>query len=281
MRKTPISLVGPGRLGASLARALHAAGYPIAEIVYRRGPSARNAKALAKALRTKAVVSPSLAPVVFLCAGDSQLEALASGLAIHDWQGKVALHTSGALSSDVLRSLRRRGASVGSMHPMMTFVRGATTTLRGVSFALEGDAKAVQRARAIVRDLGGSHFLLKKSAKPLYHAFGGFASPLLIATLAAGERVAQKAGLSPAQARAAMGPIVEQTLKNYRKQGSAGAFSGPLVRGDVGTVRKHLKALRAVPEVRAAYIALVRCALSALPVRNAGAIAALLPRSGQ
>lgn len=281
MSKPRISLAGPGRLGSSLARALHAAGYGIAEIVYRRGPSARTARALAKEVHSKAVVSPALAPVVFLCAGDSQLAALASELAAHDWKGKVALHTSGALSSDVLGPLRRRGAVVASVHPMMTFVRGATTSLKGVSFAVEGDAKAVRSARSIVRDLSGHSFPLKKSAKPLYHAFGAFTSPLLIAALAAGERVAGKAGLSETQARTAMRPIVEQTLRNYLEQGTAGAFSGPLVRGDVATIRKHLDALRAVPEARAAYIALVRCALGVLPVKNASAIAALLPRSGQ
>ena len=119
---------------------------------------------------------------------------------------------------------------------------------------------------------------LKKSAKPLYHAFGAFASPLLIATLAAGERVGRRAGLREKEVRAAMRPIVEQTLRNYLEQGGAGAFSGPLVRGDTETIRKHLQALRALPEARAAYIALVRSALRTLPVKNAGRIAALLPK---
>jgi len=279
MPKPCISIVGPGRLGTSLARALSGAGYRIAEIVYRPGPSARAARALAKELHAEPLVYPEqFAPVVFLCVGDSQLGAVSQELANWPWKGRVALHTSGALSSDILALLREKGAAVASVHPMMTFVRGATTPLRGVSFALEGDSKALRVARAIVRHLGGKSFVLKQSAKPLYHAFGAFTSPLLIATLAAGERVARKAGLSERQARAAMRPIVEQTLKNYLEQGTAGAFSGPLVRGDVATIRKHLDALRALPEVRAAYIALVRCALGTLPVKNAGAVAALLPR---
>jgi predicted short-subunit dehydrogenase-like oxidoreductase (DUF2520 family) len=282
MAKPPISIVGPGRLGTSLARALKRAGYPIAEIVYRPGASARSARALAKELRAQPLLYPEqFAPVVFLCVGDSQLGAVSQELANWPWQGRVALHTSGAMTSDVLVLLREKGASVGSLHPMMSFVKGTPTPLKGVSFALEGDAKALRLARAIVRDLGGHSFLLNKSAKPLYHAFGGFASPLVIATLAAGESVARKAGLSEKQARAAMRPIVERTLRNYLEQGSAGAFSGPLVRGDVDTIRKHLDALQSVPDARAAYIALVRSALLTLPVKNAGAIAALLPRSGE
>ena len=282
MAKPKISIVGPGRLGTSLARALKRAGYPIAEVVYRPGPSARTARALARQLGAQPLLYPEqYAPVVFLCVGDSQLGAVSQELANWPWKGRVALHTSGAMTSDVLALLRERGASVGSMHPMMSFVRGATTPLQGVSFALEGDRKALRMARAVVRDLHGKSFVLKKAAKPLYHAFGAFTSPLLIATLAAGERVGRRAGLTAAQARAAMRPIVEQTLKNYLEKGTAEAFSGPMVRGDVDTVRKHLDALRPLPEVHAAYIALVRCALDELPVKNAGAIAGLLPRSGQ
>jgi predicted short-subunit dehydrogenase-like oxidoreductase (DUF2520 family) len=282
MAKPRISLIGPGRLGTSLARTLSAAGYDVAEIVYRPGPSARAARALARELHAEALVYPrQFAPVVFLCVRDSQLGAAAQDLANWEWKGRVALHTSGAMTSDVLALLREKGGAVASVHPMMSFVRGTVTPLNGVSFALEGDSKALRVARRIVLDLGGTAFVLAKSAKPLYHAFGAFASPLLIATLAAGERVAGKAGMTQAQAQAAMRPIVAQTLKNYLEKGTAGAFTGPLVRGDVATVRKHLAVLRAVPEVRAAYVALVRCALGMLPVKTGDEIAALLPSSGQ
>lgn len=276
MRKPQITIVGPGRLGTALARALHEAGYPISHVVYRAGPSAKRAGALAKEIGARAVTSLTPAEVTFLCAGDSQLPALAAEIADREWWGRMALHTSGALTSDVLAPLRKRGAAVGSMHPMMSFVAGTHTALWGVWFGLEGDPKALRMARGLVRGLGGHAVAVKKSSKPLYHAFGGFASPLLIATLAAGERVGVAAGLTPSEARNAMKPIVEQTLRNYLEAGAAGAFSGPLVRGDVDTVRKHLAALRAAPEARAAYVALVRSALKTLPVKNAKAIAALL-----
>lgn len=278
MHKPRIAIVGPGRLGTSLAYALHEAGYEISEIVYRPGPSARAARALAKKLGAQPLLYPEqFATVVFLCVGDSHLAAVSQELANWPWKGRVAIHTSGAMTSDILTLLRAKGAAVGSMHPMMSFVAGTVTLLKGVSFALEGDAKALRIARRVARDVGGESFVLKKSAKALYHAFGAFASPLLIATLAVGEKLGRKAGLTDGQARQAMRPIVAQTLKNYLEKGTAAAFSGPLIRGDVETVRKHLDALRAAPDVRAAYIALVRCALEALPVKSAGAIAALLP----
>lgn len=277
MARPAISLIGPGRLGESLACSLRAAGYPIAEIVYRKGgASADSARALARKLHTRATTTPSLADVVLLCVGDSQLPRAAEEFAALTWRGRVALHTSGALGSDVLAPLKRRGAAVGSMHPMMSFVRGVRTPLRNVTFALEGDARALRVARQIAHDLGGVSFVLDKKSKPLYHAFGGFTSPLLIATLAAGESVARAAGLSERQARNAMRPIVEQTLRNFFEKGAAAAFSGPLVRGDLDTIRKHLAVLRAVPEARSAYMALVRSALKTLPVKNSAAIKKLL-----
>ena len=83
-------------------------------------------------------------------------------------------------------------------------------------------------------------FSISKNRKPAYHAWGAFTSPLLIALLVTGEKVARAAGLSSAEARRKMMPIVRQTLANYAKLGPAGAFSGPIVRGDAQVVRQHL-----------------------------------------
>lgn len=264
----------------SLAHALHAAGFPIAEVVYRRGgQSQRSASRLARSVGAKALAFDNAtfsAAITWLCVADSDLDGCARALANRDWYRKLVFHASGALASDVLDPLRRRGASVAAVHPMMSFVRGARTPLDGVAFSLEGDAGALRAARRIVTATGGKPFVIRKEAKPLYHAFGAFTSPLLMAALAAGERVALAAGLNPKHTRAATVPILEQTVRNYAKGGTAGAFTGPIVRGDVDTIRKHLNALRAVPESREVYVALVRAALRMLPVKNAAQIARLL-----
>src|SRR5271170_7311564 len=95
-----------------------------------------------------------------------------------------------------------------------------------------------------------------------------FASPLLTALLAASERVAGAAGVSRKAASERMLPILKQTLANYGRLGAPGAFSGPIARGDIATVRKHLDVLRGVPGARDVYIALGRAALRDLPVKN-------------
>ena len=123
-------------------------------------------------------------------------------------------------------------------------------------------------ARRIVRDLGAEAFSISKSRKLAYHAWGAFTSPLLIALLVTGERVARAAGVSSAEARRKMMPILRQTLANYAKLGPAGAFSGPIVRGDAQVVRQHLKELKKIPGAEEVYAALARAALRYLPVGN-------------
>ncbi len=278
--KPSITIVGAGNLGSAMARALHAAGYRIEEIVHRGGPGAARARRLARVVGARAVSGDGArlsAELVWICAGDSGIAGAAAELARRGrWEGKIALHSSGALSSAELKPLRDRGAAVASLHPMMTFVRQARPELSGVTFAVEGDGRAVRQARRIAVDLGGRVIALEARRKPLYHAFGAFASPLVIATLAAAERVAKEAGIKPAGARAAIAPILAQTIRNYLARGPAGAFSGPLVRGDVATIRRHLQVLGALPEARAAYVALARSALRTLPVKNRRAMTRLL-----
>jgi len=188
----------------------------------------------------------------------------------------VALHSSGALTSGELAVLRERGAAVASVHPLMTFVRGSRPSLAGVPFAVEGNPKAVRAARAIILRLRGRAFAIRQGKKEAYHAWGMFASPLLTALLAASERVAGVAGVSRKAARERMLPILRQALANYARLGAPGSFSGPIARGDVATVEKHLKVLLEVPEVREIYVALARAALRDLPAKNREALEKIL-----
>ena len=217
------------------------------------------------------------ADLIWLCVPDREISAVAAELARKKlWQGKFAFHSSGALTSDELNALRKQGPSVASVHPLMTFVAGSTPSLKGIPFALEGDATALKAARAIVRDLGGEPFTLSQQSKPAYHAWGSFLSPLLVALLATSEEVAKSAGLTLRETRRRMMPIVRQTVANYEALGAAGAFSGPLVRGDTQTVHKHLKALKRIPEAKDVYIALARSAVRHLPVERSRHIEKIL-----
>jgi predicted short-subunit dehydrogenase-like oxidoreductase (DUF2520 family) len=211
--------------------------------------------------------------VIWLCLGDTEIATTAMALAKRKlWKGKFFFHSSGALSADVLAPLRSRGATLASVHPMMTFVRSSEPSMHGVAFALEGDAAAVRAAREIVKRLGGESFPMAKKDKPLYHALGAFVSPLIVSQLATAERIGRELGLTPQRTRKIVAPILQQTIRNYLAHGPAAAFSGPIIRGDAATVRKNLAALKRVRGAAEIYRALARVAVEELPSKDAAAI---------
>jgi predicted short-subunit dehydrogenase-like oxidoreductase (DUF2520 family) len=283
--KPRIALVGAGNLAGALAVSLKATGYSVDQIVSRGQAgslSFERARRLAREVGASAAAAGRariLAEIVWFCVPDGVIAGAAASLTgAADWSGKVALHSSGALTSDELAVLRGLGAAVGSVHPLMTFVRGSRPSLAGVPFAIEGDQKAVRAARAIVRDLRGRPFTIRKRQKEAYHAWGMFTSPLLTALLGATERVAAAAGVSRKAARERMLPIVRQTLANYARLGAPRSFSGPIARGDVATVAKHLNVLRGITGAREIYVVLARAALHGLPAKNRAALEKILKR---
>jgi predicted short-subunit dehydrogenase-like oxidoreductase (DUF2520 family) len=279
--KPDIAIVGAGNLASALAVSLRQAGYVIEQIVSRSGAaSLRRARRLGREVGAGAVVAERAkirAKIVWFCVPDVAIAAAAQSLAgASDWRGKVALHSSGALTSDELAVLRKRGAAIASVHPLMTFVQGSRPALDGVPFAIEGDPIAVRTASAIVRNLRAQPFTIHKKYKEIYHAWGTFTSPLLTSLLAASERVAVAAGINRKAARERMLPILRQTLANYVRLGAAESFSGPIPRGDVATIREHLKVLGKIPQAQEVYIALTRAALRNLPARNRAAFEKIL-----
>jgi len=265
-----VSIVGPGNLGIALALTLHRADYDVKFLAARHKRA--HVRALARKISAHVIdlgKQPLTTDIVWIAVPDDAIASVARLLApSQDWEGRIVFHSSGALTSDDLSPLRAKGARVASVHPMMTFVRGTVPEMAGISFAVEGDTAAVRIAKSMVEDLGGRPFVIKKQNKVLYHVFGSFASPMVIALMASLEEVARAAGIRQSEIKRVMEPLLSQTLRNYLQQEAASAFSGPLVRGDVATVRKHLAELLNLPEARAVYVALARASLNFLPVRN-------------
>jgi predicted short-subunit dehydrogenase-like oxidoreductase (DUF2520 family) len=274
--KPTISIVGPGNLGSALAAELTRAGYAIRYIVTRPSSKVPRPKALARRVKAQHVFLEEHkldTDIIWITVPDDAISEVAKRLAASQpWKRQIFFHSSGALSSEELQALSKKGASVASVHPMMTFVAGKKPQWRGVAFAIEGDDDAVRAATQIAGDLGGAPFEIEKRNKVLYHAFGSFASPLVIALLATMEQVAQAAGIPADKAKKMMMPLLSETLNNYVRQDAANAFSGPLVRGDVHTIRKHLAHLKRVPDAREVYLALARVAIKRLPAKNKEAL---------
>ena len=200
---------------------------------------------------------------------DREIRSAAAALAQHQiGRVRFAFHSSGALTSRELEPLRKAGVAVASVHPLMTFVADAQPSLDEVPFALEGDTAAVRFARRVVADLGAESFVFPAARKAAYHAWATMASPLLLAFLVTLEDAGALAGLTRADGRRRSLPIIRQTLDNYSRLGPQHSFSGPLVRGDVETVAKHLTVLKGNRVVRDVYLALAHSALVRLPIKN-------------
>jgi predicted short-subunit dehydrogenase-like oxidoreductase (DUF2520 family) len=281
MRKPQVAIVGAGSLANFLVPALRKSGYTITEIISRDSPpSLLNARRLAKKVGARAVTVNTAtldAALLWFCVPDREIRAAATSLATRAGDSvRFAFHSSGALTSRELDPLRKRGIAVASVHPLMTFVAGGRPSLAGVPFAVEGDASAARMARSIVRDLGGDYFPLPAKNKVAYHAWATLTSPLLLAFLVTLEDAAVVAGLTREDARRKSLPIIRQTLENYARLGPQNSFSGPIIRGDVETIAKHLAVLRKHPPARDVYVALARSALRRLPVKNRRELGRLL-----
>lgn len=282
-RKYEVAIIGAGTLASAMVRALHSKGYRIAEIVSRSNPqSLRRARALANRVQSSATTVQTAelsADVIWICVPDDAIAAIAEQMADErDWRGKIAVHSSGAISSDALEPLRRKGAEVASAHPLMTFISSSQAKLKDVPFALEGTANALTAVETIISDFEAQAFRIARTEKAAYHAFGFFSSPGIVALIAAAIEVGKLAGLDGKRVRALMEPIVRQTIDNSFRTSPQQAFSGPVRRGDVETIRKHLKVLDEHPDLLDLYLSLVRIALKDLPSANTDSLRRLVTK---
>ena len=157
----------------------------------------------------------------------------------------TVLHTSGALSSDVLTPLAQIGFHTGSLHPLVSVSepRAGARGLHGAFYCLEGDATALRIARAIVKDLQGSSFSIRPESKALYHAAALMAAGHVTALFDLATELLAACGLKKSQAREVLLPLVESAVRNLQVSTPEKALTGTFARGDVATVRRHLAAL--------------------------------------
>ena len=240
-----IGFIGAGRTATALALGLAKAGYQVADVASR---SHASAQALTqKLLGCKALTNPTdvikECGVVFLTVPDDAIASLAGALPWRPGQG--AIHCSGALSLDVLALARERGAVVGALHPLQTFATREASTYRlaGVTFAIEGEGSLGLWLEEVVRRMEGHSIHLLPQHRPLYHASAvmscGYVATLLESACALWEAM----GFSREEAVKALLPLTRGTLDNVEAQGARDAATGPITRGDTGTVRRHLAAL--------------------------------------
>jgi predicted short-subunit dehydrogenase-like oxidoreductase (DUF2520 family) len=262
-----VAVIGTGRLGASLVRALPAPAFEIAALYDKNRAAAvrcRRRSGRGRVMKS-AVEAARAAEVILLCVPDADINAAANelGRTALNWKGKIVLHTSGALSSKALAPLGRAGAATGSFHPAQSFAGpdAPPSRFRGASFAVEGAPKAVAFGRSLALSLGGRPFRLRAEDKPLYHAACSMASNLLVPLFDLACGLLEETGLKAQAAVKILLPLVEGTVRNLENPDRRAALTGPIARGDADTLKLHLDILRRHPVPGQVYRILGRRAL--------------------
>src|SRR6266481_5982081 len=232
-----LAIIGAGRVGRTLGRRLRELRWKIGAVITRTEPSARRAVRFIGAGKACAGMTRLLlvSRVILIATPDDEIAVVASELARigqEELRGKVVLHTSGAMDSRLLDSVRDFGTAVGSIHPLQSFSGVAVPSLEGRVFTVEGDLPAVRVARQIARSLGGSPVRIAGSKKVLYHAAATMSASNVLAMEEAATQLLISVGMKRGQAARALLTLTRQVLENMEQLGPRAAWTGPLSRGD-------------------------------------------------
>jgi len=242
-----ISIIGAGRVGQTLGRLAHTVGYEIGDVVCRTTRSANRAMKFIGAGKAQSLTRLvfSQTDTVFITTPDDRITEAVALLNQSSLEGVVALHTSGALSSEVLQPLKMRGFAVGSCHPLQSFASPsqALPLIPQTYFCIEGDRRAASAARRFVKAIGANYFAIAREKKHLYHAAAVLASGGVTTLLSAALELLSHCGLSEKESRRVLLPLTEGTIENLATVGAAKALTGPVSRGDAGTVSKNMQAI--------------------------------------
>ena len=256
---TPIiGIVGAGAVGTALGVALTRAGWPVHAVASRDPGRRERFRSLVDVSRVFADPEPILDEVelIILAVPDDAIAPLAASLRMYG--GQAMIHTSGALGAEVLAPAMAAGTQIGAFHPLVAFAdtERAVEALHGATIAIEGDDQLASMLAAMAEALGATPVRLAPGSKAAYHAAAVLAAGGFVALLDAIAELGRVAGLDEAGSLAIYGPLIEGTLGNARALGIRAALSGPMTRGDVGTLEAHRETLGLhAPNVIPLYVA--------------------------
>lgn len=251
-----LGFIGAGTVGTALAVRLSEAGYPVAAVFSR---SQTSAKKLVQAIGGGLVASNNqgvadAAEVVFVTTPDDAIAGVVAQIRWH--KGQSVVHCSGADSADILQPARQAGAYVGVFHPLQTFadVSQALENIPGSTFAIEAEEPLLTTLKDMAAALDAYWIELEAKDKVLYHASAVIACNYLVTLTKLATDLWQSFGIPRQQAIRALLPLIRGTIHNIDTVGIPQCLTGPIARGDTGTIKKHLHALwQSAPDLLATY----------------------------
>ena len=264
-----IGIIGAGTVGSALAIRLAENGYEVAAVSSRTHASAEKlAKTIegCHALDTNQPVADTC-DIVFITTPDAVISEIASTVQWH--KGQSVVHCSGADSTETLQPARQMGASTGVFHPLQTLanVKQAISNIPGSTFAIEAEEPLLTTLKEMAEALHCRWIELKAEDKVIYHAAAVIASNYLVTLVKLADDLWETFGIPREQATQALLPLLKGTLNNIENVGIPQALTGPIARGDLETVKKHLAALqKEAPDALSVYCEL---GLQTIPIAQA------------
>lgn len=251
-----LGFIGAGTVGTALSITLNDRGYPVVAVSSRSRTSAEKLAWVisgCRAVNSNQAVADA-AELIFITTPDDAINPVVAEIQWH--HGQSVVHCSGADSTDILEPAKKSGAQAGAFHPLQTFasVKQAIDNIPGSTFAIEAEEPLLTTLKDMATALGGNWIELKASDKVLYHAAAVIACNYMVTLIKTATDLWQTFNVPTHQATKALMPLLRGTLNNIDNVGIPQCLTGPLARGDTGTIKKHLSALQKVaPSVFSTY----------------------------
>ena len=264
-----IGIIGAGIVGSALAIRLAENGYKVVAVSSRTPVGAEKlAKAIkgCQAVETNQLVA-DMCDIVFITTPDAVIPQIAAELKWH--KGQSVVHCSGADSSEILQPAWQMGATIGVFHPLQTLasVKQAIVNIPGSTFAIEAEEPLLTTLKEMTESLRCHWIELKTENKVVYHAAAVIASNYLVTLVKLADDLWETFGIPREQATQALLPLLKGTLNNIENVGIPQALTGPIARGDIDTVKKHITALqKEAPDALSTYCEL---GLQTIPIAQA------------
>jgi len=259
IKRDTTAILGLGNVGTAVGYLLQLAGYRIVAVASRSVASLNKGRVYTGGEAcTSFSDAAARADCIFITTADDAIESVCKEIsnAGSIKPGNKVIHLSGAGGLNLLESAHKAGANIASIHPLQSFadVEGAIQNIPGSTFGITAEDEISEWSVQLVRDLGGIPFFISDADKPLYHAAACIASNYLTTLIHMVEEIYQSLGLNSEDAIRAIWPLVKGTMKNIETKGTVQALTGPVARGDIGTINSHIHALHSkLPAILPAY----------------------------
>jgi predicted short-subunit dehydrogenase-like oxidoreductase (DUF2520 family) len=270
MSARTVAIIGAGRVGGAIGRLLARAGYTVSAVAARKQETAEKARVFIGTGEplTDAVKAASSADIIFITTPDSAIKSTCDVIAAGGGfrAGMIVVHTSGAQTRDLMNSARSAGVYRAVLHPLQSVpsMELGVKNIPGSYFRIEADPEAETTAHELVKAMGGIELVMPRGTSgrdsaALYHAGAVSVSNFFVALVDLGLRFYEALGAERKDALKAVLPLIKGTLANMESAGVPEALTGPIMRGDIETVRGHLEAIQVrTPELAVLYRALAR-----------------------